>query len=154
MHHAFLYISLSSLHGYDVKMTIFTFCEGLEHKTTTFFLFSWPSVSLLEFNSRKNCQYLTNWTRWNKRGKFWSSATSLLNWRFRCLRRRCCTLLWLRGWALIRAWVAPFTCLSRAASRDLTLKYSWAGLFEAGLWGLKKQIHFNSLCPQFDDWIL
>ena len=31
--------------------------------------FSFPELwySLLKFNSRKNCQHLTNWTRWNKR---------------------------------------------------------------------------------------
>ena len=44
----------------------------------------------LEFNSRKNCQHLTNWTRWNKRDKVWSSATSLCKWRFRSRRCRCC----------------------------------------------------------------
>ena len=46
--------------------------------------------SLLKFNSRKNCQHLTNWTSWNKRDKVWSSATSLFNWRFRSRRCRCC----------------------------------------------------------------
>ena len=90
VHHAFLYISLPSLHGYDVKMPIFTFCGEREHNTTTFFLFSRPLISLLEFNPRKNGQHLTNWTRWNERDKVWSSATSLFNWRFRSRRRRCC----------------------------------------------------------------
>ena len=37
VHHAFLYISLPSMHEYDVKMPIFTFCGGREHNTTTFF---------------------------------------------------------------------------------------------------------------------
>ena len=40
VHHAFLYISLPSLHDYDVKMPNFTSCRGREHKTTTFFFFS------------------------------------------------------------------------------------------------------------------
>ena len=39
MHYTFLYISLPSLHDYDVKMPNFTFCEGHEHKTIIFF--SW-----------------------------------------------------------------------------------------------------------------
>ena len=54
--------------------------------------FSFPELwySLLEFNSRENCQHLINWTRWNKRDKVWSSATSLFKWRFRSRRRRCC----------------------------------------------------------------
>ena len=37
VHHPFLYISLPSLHEYDVKMPNFTFCRGREHNTTTFF---------------------------------------------------------------------------------------------------------------------
>ena len=36
----FLYISLSSLHDYDMKMPNFTFCGERDHKTTTLFLFS------------------------------------------------------------------------------------------------------------------
>ena len=39
VHHAFLYISLPSLHDYNVKVPNFTFCRGREHKTTTFFSF-------------------------------------------------------------------------------------------------------------------
>ena len=44
VHHAFLYISLLSLHDYNVKVPNFfpnfTFCRGREHKTTTIcFLF-------------------------------------------------------------------------------------------------------------------
>ena len=35
--HAFVYISLQSLHDYYVKVPKFTFCRGREHKTTTFF---------------------------------------------------------------------------------------------------------------------
>ena len=38
--HAFLYISLPSLHDYDVKMPNFTFCGGREHNATTFFFSS------------------------------------------------------------------------------------------------------------------
>ena len=39
---------------------------------------SFPELcSLLEFNSREICQYLTNWTSWDKRDKVWSSANSL-----------------------------------------------------------------------------
>ena len=49
VHHAFLYFSLSSLHDYDVKIPNFTF-----------FSFSELRYSLLEFNSRKNCQHLRN----------------------------------------------------------------------------------------------
>ena len=44
---------------------------------TTFFFFPWTSIQSLALNSRKNCQHLTNWTRWNKQYKVCSSATSL-----------------------------------------------------------------------------
>ena len=39
VHHVFLYISLPSLHDYNVKLPIFTFCRGREQKTTDNFLF-------------------------------------------------------------------------------------------------------------------
>ena len=54
--------------------------------------FSLPELwySPLEFNSRKICQHLTNWTSWNKRDKAWSCANSLFEWRFRSRRRLCC----------------------------------------------------------------
>ena len=59
--HAFLYISLPSLHDYDMKMSIFTFCGGRERKTTAFFFLILNfRYSFLEFNSRKDCQYLMN----------------------------------------------------------------------------------------------
>ena len=46
--------------------------------------------SILEFNSRKNWQYLTNSTRWSKRDKVWSSVNSPFNWRFWSRSCRCC----------------------------------------------------------------
>ena len=56
--------------------------------------FSFPELwySLLEFNSRKICQHLTNWRRsWNKRDKVWSRANWFtFKWRLRGRRRRCC----------------------------------------------------------------
>ena len=44
VHHAFLYISLPSLHDHNVKIPNFTFGGGLEDKTTTLFFFSWTSI--------------------------------------------------------------------------------------------------------------
>ena len=41
VHHAFLYISLPSLHDYDVKMPVFTFSSGSTH-------FTFDKVSVLE----------------------------------------------------------------------------------------------------------
>ena len=45
---------------------------------------------ILEFNSRKNWQYLTNSTRWSKRDKVCSSVNSPFNWRFWSRSCRCC----------------------------------------------------------------
>ena len=94
VHHAF-----PSLHDYDVKLPNFTFCRGREHKTTTFFFFSWTLKQSLQFNSREIYQHLTHWTGWNKRDKVWSSANSLrerrkssllFKWRYRGRRHGCC----------------------------------------------------------------
>ena len=61
MHHAFLYISLLSLHDYKVKVPNFTCCRGCEHKTmTSFFPFLNFDTVFLEFSSRKISQHLTN----------------------------------------------------------------------------------------------
>ena len=40
----FWYISLPSLHDYDLKVPNFTFCGGCEHKTTIFFFVSSTSM--------------------------------------------------------------------------------------------------------------
>ena len=68
--HAFLNISLPSLHDYDVKMPNFTFCGGREHKATTFFLFFRASIQSFRIQLQKNCQDLTNWMRWINAIKF------------------------------------------------------------------------------------
>ena len=44
VHHTFLYISLPSLHDYDLKMPNFTFCREREHKTMNLFFFSWTLI--------------------------------------------------------------------------------------------------------------
>ena len=102
--HVFLYISLPSLHDYDVKIPNFSFCEGREHGNGFLLLFlNFDTVS--EFNSRKNCQDLTNWIRQNKRIKVWNSATSPFKWRFLILNSQpalsChCQLAIPKGWLL------------------------------------------------------
>ena len=58
------------------KCLISRFVENANTRQQLYFSFAELWYSLLEFNSRKNCQHLTNWTRWNKRDKVWSSATS------------------------------------------------------------------------------
>ena len=70
MHHAFLYISLLSLHDYDVIMPQFTFVGGHERKTTTVIFFSWTLTQPLRIQLQKNLPTLTKWTRCSKRDKF------------------------------------------------------------------------------------
>ena len=48
------------LHDYDVKMPNFTFLEDVDSRQRLSFSFSELRQSLLEFNSRTNCQHLTN----------------------------------------------------------------------------------------------
>ena len=72
------------------KCLISRFVEDVNTRRLSF-SFSELWYSLLEFNSRKICQHLTNWTRWDMRDKVWSSTNSLFKWRFR-KRRRCCCL--------------------------------------------------------------
>ena len=45
---------------------------------------------LLESNSRQIHQHLTNWRRWNKNDKVWSSVNTLFNWHFHSHHCRCC----------------------------------------------------------------
>ena len=56
----FLYLSLPSLHDYNVKVPNFTFCRGREQKTTTFFFFSWTLIQSFRIQLQKICQHLTN----------------------------------------------------------------------------------------------
>ena len=66
-----------------------TFCRERDARRLPF-SFSELRYSPLELNSRKIRTHLTNWTRWNKRDKVWSSANSLFIWRFRSRSRRYC----------------------------------------------------------------
>ena len=49
VHHAFLYISLLSLHDYHVKMPNFTFCEGQKQAMTKFYFSLW--LDMVDGNS-------------------------------------------------------------------------------------------------------
>ena len=50
---SFLYISLPSLHDYNVKLPNFTFCRGREQKTTTFFFSSWTLIQSFRIQLQK-----------------------------------------------------------------------------------------------------
>ena len=68
---------LPSLHNDDVKISRFLDDVNTRHWLS----FSFPDLRyiLLEFSSRKDFQHLTNWTRWNKCDKVWSSASHFLS---------------------------------------------------------------------------
>ena len=113
--------------------------------------------SLLKFNSRKNCQHLTNWTSWNKRDKVWSSATSLFNWRFLSRRRRCClsSLFSLgRGGCALRS--KPFLYNLPILIEKIPLSYSfyWQMVPLSNTYSLEHCIPFNCCeCTVFKIWI-
>ena len=65
------FFSLPSLHDYDVKLPISRFLRDVNTGQQLSIYF--PEH---QFNSRKNCQHLTKWSRWNKRDKVWSSVFS------------------------------------------------------------------------------
>ena len=50
------------------------FVGGVNTRQRLPFSFLELRYSLLEFNSRKSCQHLTNWTRWSKRKKRFAAA--------------------------------------------------------------------------------
>ena len=114
----------------------FTFCGGREHKTTTLFFFSWTLIhSLLEFNSRKHFQHLTNWTRWIKRDKVWSSATSLFKWRFRSRRCRSCSrslFTWYKT-----AMLEGNGCTGTRQTKEMTIFLKW----------IEFSLHLVLVCP-------
>ena len=66
-------------------------------KGNSFFFFSWTSIPAFRIQLQKKCQHLKNWTKWNKRDKFWSSTTLLFKWRFCSRPRRRCSKLMLHG---------------------------------------------------------
>ena len=51
VHHTFLYISLPSLHDYDVKMPNFSFWVGSQHNRRLSFSFSFPQLRYSPYNS-------------------------------------------------------------------------------------------------------
>ena len=89
MHHAFCTFLGRYCTATTWKCLILRFVEDMNTRGLLSFSFPEVQYSLLEFNSRKICQNLTNWTRWNWRNKVWSTASSIFKWRFRSPRRFC-----------------------------------------------------------------
>ena len=75
VHYTFLYISLPSVHDYDVKMSNFTFMDDVNKGRRNFLSFQ-IDCGPQEINSREIRPHLTFSAHWNKRYKVWRKANS------------------------------------------------------------------------------
>ena len=69
MHHAFLYISLLTLHNYDVKMPNASFMGDVNKRRRISFFISKLEGGPPEISSREMRQHLPFSANWNKRDK-------------------------------------------------------------------------------------
>ena len=69
VHHAFLYISLLSLHNYDVKWPNFNFTWERESKAINSTISVWTRVRSLLFSSNPNSLLLSSWVHEDNREK-------------------------------------------------------------------------------------
>ena len=95
VHHAFLYIFLPSLHGYDdvkVPMQIHLFWRTWknEHKTITLISFSWFSIQSLRMYLQKKIGNIWRIERGGISVKFEAAQIHFLKWRFHSRRLRWC----------------------------------------------------------------
>ena len=89
VHHAFLYISLQSLHNYDLKWRNFKFTWERERRSDKFnHLCQNLGRRSLLFSSKLNFLLLSNWAPWNNRKKECKDGKSTFQRRFH-ERRRC-----------------------------------------------------------------
>ena len=78
VNHAFLYISLLSLHDYDVKYLISRFTEDVNERQRIFLSLSKLECGLQEINSREIRLHLSFSADWNKRDNVWKTRTPLI----------------------------------------------------------------------------
>ena len=79
------------------KCQISPFLDDVKKRQQFSFFFPKLLFQPLRIQLQKKCQHLKNWTKWNKRDKFWSSTTLLFKWRFCSRLRRRCSKLMLHG---------------------------------------------------------
>ena len=84
MHHAFKYISLPSLHNYDVNVLNFSFYGERKQAEGNFLSLSELGNCPLEFKFRRVHLHLTKSVGRNNRDKDWKNANSLFKRRSRC----------------------------------------------------------------------
>ena len=88
VHHAFLYISLLSLHNYDVKWPNFNFTWERERKAINSTISVWTRVRSLLFSSIPNSLLLSSWVHEDNREKRVKGCEVYFQQSFRG-RRRC-----------------------------------------------------------------
>ena len=81
-----IYISLPSLHDYDVKMPNFTMYRGSTQATTKFPLSFWTWLWFWGIQLWEGSPTFDKVT-WSNRDKDWKNANSLFQRRFHCRRR-------------------------------------------------------------------
>ena len=91
VHHAFLYISLPSLHDYQVKMLDFTFSEGRKHAGNHKIFFLFMNLNMADRNSAPE-DFACIWQ--SKQGgimhnRDWKNVNSLFIRRFRGCQLSC-----------------------------------------------------------------
>ena len=86
--HAFLYISLQSLHNYTWNDQILSLIGNGNEKAINSTISARTWVRSLLFSSNPNSLLLSNWAPWNNREKKWKDAKSIFQRRFHG-RRRC-----------------------------------------------------------------
>ena len=91
VHHAFLYISLPSLHDYDVKWPNFKFFEDGKSKATKSTISVWTRARLPLLSSNINSLLLSNWATWDSREMFWKDTESIFQRSFH--GRRLCRIV-------------------------------------------------------------
>ena len=82
VHHAFLYISLPSLHNYDVKWPNLKFFEDGNAKAINSTISVWTGVRSPLFSSNKNSLLLSNRATWDNREMGWKDAESIFSVTF------------------------------------------------------------------------
>ena len=87
--HANIFVSV---HFFDMKLCVYFHLLGMTWMQDNDLRFLFLNFWTLEFHSSWIRQHVSNLTRWNKRDKIWSSASSLFKCRF-CSRRCCLSFL-------------------------------------------------------------
>ena len=100
VHHPFLYISLPSLHDYDVKWpNLKFFFEDWNGKAINSTISIWTQTRLPLFSSNINSLFLSNWATWNNR--------EMVSWKSPLSDRKVPIVAWAKPRPWERTWPEP-----------------------------------------------